>query len=162
MEQTAFIEWLAQYGYIGLFFGAMLAATIIPMSSDLLIVALLATGADPVVAVIAATLGNFIGGLTSYGLGWLGKWEWIEKWFRLTKEKLEKQQGRVLKYGAGVAFFSWLPFVGDLLLIALGFYRIDFRKTLIFMFAGRAMRFVAWGVAYHYFGTYFTDLFSCF
>ncbi len=92
MEQAALIEWLAQYGYIGLFFGAMLSATVIPFSSDLLIVGLLATGADPVTAVIAATLGNCLGGLTSYGIGWLGKWEWIEKWFKLTKEKLERQE----------------------------------------------------------------------
>jgi membrane protein YqaA with SNARE-associated domain len=162
MEQTAFIEWLAEYGYIGLFFGAMLAATIVPLSSDVMMVALLTTGADPATAVVAATLGNCLGGLTSYGLGYLGKWEWIEKWFKVTEEKLEKQRGLIQRYGAGVAFFSWLPFVGDLLLIGLGFYRINFKKTLLLMCSGRALRFIVWGVAYHYFGAYFTDWLSSF
>lgn len=142
------LEWLAEYGYIGLFFGAFLAATILPFSSDFLLVALLTTGADPITAVAAATAGNWLGGLTSYGVGWLGKWQWIEKWFGVTEAKLEKQRAKIQRYGAGAAFFTWLPFIGDLMAIGLGFYRIDFKKTAIFMLIGKAARFVMEALAY--------------
>ena len=144
------MEWLAEYGYIGLFFGAMLAATIIPMSSDFLLVGLLTTGADPVTAVAAATLGNWLGGLISYGMGWLGKWKWLEKWFGVTEAKLEKQRVKIQRYRAWLAFFTWLPFVGDLMAVGLGFYRIDFRKSAIFMLIGKATRFIIETAAFYF------------
>ena len=149
------MEWLAEYGYIGLFFGALLAATIIPLSSDILLVALLATGANPVTAVISASLGNWLGGLSSYGLGYLGKWKWLEKWFGVTKEKLERQREKITRYGALLAFFTWLPLIGDVMAIGLGFYRISFRKTAIFMLIGKSARFVMWAIAYYYISPYF-------
>ena len=77
------MEFLLEYGYIGLFIGAFLAATILPMSSDVLLVGLLAVGADPYISVAVATAGNWLGGLTSYWLGRAGKWEWIEKYFKV-------------------------------------------------------------------------------
>lgn len=148
------MEWFAEYGYIGLFFWAFLSATIIPLSSDLLLIALLMTGADPIVAVISATMGNWLGGLSSYGLGRLGKWEWIER-LGVTEEKLEKQRSKIERYGAGLAFLSWLPIIGDIFAIALGFYRVDFKKTAIFMLIGKSARFIMWAVIYYYVSPHF-------
>lgn len=68
-----------------------------------------------------ATVGNWLGGLTSYWIGWLGRWDWIERWFKVKREKLEQQKGHVDRYGVGFALFTWLPIVGDLFAIALGF-----------------------------------------
>lgn len=153
------MEWLAEYGYIGLFFGAFLAATIIPFSSDVLLVGLLTTGANPITAVVAASLGNWLGGVASYGLGYLGKWKWIEKWFGVTEAKLEKQRGKIQRYGAGLAFFTWLPLIGDLMSIGLGFYRIDFKKTVVFMLIGKTARFVTLAIAYYYISPHFISLF---
>ena len=144
------MEWLVEYGYIGLFFGAFLAATIIPLSSDVLLVLLLVAGAEPVTAVTSAALGNWLGGLSSYGLGYLGKWEWIEKWFGVTKEKLERQRKKILKYGSILAFFTWLPLIGDVMAIGLGFYRINFKKSAVFMLIGKSTRFIMWAIAYYY------------
>ena len=144
------LEWLISLGYVGLFIGAFLAATIIPFSSDVMMVGLLVAGGDPVVCVIVATLGNWLGGLTSYGLGRLGKWEWIEKWFRIKPETLEKQKAKVDKYGSGLAFFSWLPGIGDVLAMALGFYKTDLKKTALFMLIGKGARFVLWAVIFFY------------
>lgn len=151
------MEWLAEYGFIGLFFGAFLAATIIPLSSDFLMIGLLAAGGDPVTAVIAASLGNWLGGLSSYGLGWLGKWEWIEKWFKVTSAKLEKQRFKIEKYGSLMAFFTWVPLFGDIIAIGLGFYRIDFRKVAIFMLIGKSTRFILWAILFYYYGPYFME-----
>lgn len=145
------MEFLAEWGYIGLFLGAFLAATVVPFSSDFLIVGLLLAGGDPLLSFISATLGNWLGGLTSFGLGWLGKWEWIEKWFKVTKEKLDKQKKWIDKYGALLAFLSWTPFVGDVFAIGLGFYKVNFVKSSVFMLIGKAARFAFWILLFYLF-----------
>ncbi len=76
------------------------------------------------------------------GLGYLGKWEWIEKWLRITREKLEKQQKVILKWSSLVALLCWLPFVGDIFAVGLGFYKVPFLKTAILIFIGKALRFL--------------------
>ena len=144
------MEALLNFGYIGLFIGAFLAATIIPFSSDVLLVGLLAAGGDPIISITVATLGNWLGGLSSYWLGYIGKWEKLEKYFKVKPETLEKQKKKVDKYGASLAFFSWLPGIGDVLAIALGFYRVDFKKSAVFMLIGKGARFIAWGVIVYY------------
>lgn len=146
------MEFLLEYGYWGLFLGAFLAATILPMSSDVLLVGLLAVGGDPVRAVVVATAGNWLGGLTSYALGRAGKWEWLEKWCKVKKETIEKQQARVDRYGALLAFLTWLPLVGDVMAIALGFYRLDAVKVALFMLLGKGARFVGWALLYGWIG----------
>lgn len=149
------MEWLLNLGYIGLFLGAFLAATIFPFSSDVLLVGMLAAGGQIWATVIVATMGNWLGGLTSYWLGWLGKWEWIEKWLRVKPETLERQRGNIARYGAWLALFTWLPFVGDLFAVALGFYRIDFRKSAVLMLVGKGARFVLWALIFLWGKPYF-------
>ena len=75
VAQILAMESLLEYGYIGLFVGSFLAATIFPFSSDVLLVGMLLAGGDPYITVVVATMGNWIGGLTSYWIGWLGKLE---------------------------------------------------------------------------------------
>lgn len=144
------MEWLVEYGYIGLFIGAFIAATIVPFSSDVLLVGILVAGGNPYIAVPVATVGNWLGGLTSYWVGWLGKWEWIQKWTRVSREKLLRQKEKIDKYGSWLALLSWLPFIGDVFAVALGFYKVDFKRSAFFMFVGKAAKFVMWAVLYHY------------
>ncbi len=144
------MELLLEWGYYGLFIGAFLAATIIPFSSDVLLVAILAAGANPWEALAVATLGNWLGGMTSYWMGYIGKWEWIEKWFRVKRERLEKQQKNIARYGSFLAFLTWTPFIGDIFAIALGFYRVNFPKTACFMLIGKFARFLVWTLLFIY------------
>lgn len=142
------LEWLLNLGYLGLFIGAFLAATVIPFSSDVMFVGLLAAGGDPATCVIVATLGNWLGGLTSYWLGRAGKWEWIERYFRVKASTLERQKARIDRYGSLLALLTWLPFVGDIFALGLGFYKVDFRKAALFMLIGKGARFVCWAALY--------------
>ena len=151
------MEWLLDWGYFGLFIGSFLAATIIPFSSDILMVGMLVAGADPLTCVIVATLGNWLGGLTSYGIGWIGKWEWIEKWFKIKEEKLIRQKKYIDRYGVWLAFFTWLPFIGDLLAIALGFYKINPFISGLCMLIGRFIRFLVWTLLYLKFAERFVE-----
>ena len=108
-----------------MFISALLAATILPFSSDVVLMGLVAAGCSPVAIVVVATLGNWAGGLISYGMGWLGKLEWLEKYFRVKHESIVKQKARVDKWGPLLAITSWAPFVGDIFAIVLGFYNIN-------------------------------------
>ena len=114
------MDTLVSLGYWGLFIGSFLASTIIPMSADVLLVGVLALGGNVWGCLAIATVGNWLGGLTSYWIGWLGRWDWIERWFKVKREKLEQQKGHVDRYGVWLALFTWLPIVGDLFAIALG------------------------------------------
>lgn len=80
---TDFIE----LGYAGLFIASFLAATVVPFSSEVVFSALVFGGLDAWKCVFVATAGNWLGGMTSYYVGRLGKLEWIEKYFRIKKGK---------------------------------------------------------------------------
>lgn len=144
------MEQLLEYGYIGLFVGSFLAATVFPFSSDVLLVGMLIAGAGVVPTVIVATIGNWLGGLTSYWLGWLGKMEWIERWFKVKRETLERYQKSVERWGAWLALLTWLPFVGDLFAIVLGFFKVKFLPVAFWMLIGKGARFVVWAIIYKY------------
>ena len=142
------IEFLEGYGFLVLFIGSFLAATIVPFSSDILMAGVLLAGMNPLWALIWATSGNWLGGLTSYWVGHLGKWDWIERWFGVTEKRLLKQKHWIDKYGSLIAFFSWVPFAGDILAVGLGFYRVSFTKSAIYMLIGKGVRYAFWVALY--------------
>lgn len=154
------MESLAELGYWGLFLGSFLASTIVPFSADVLLIGVLALGGNIVWYLIIATLGNWLGGLTSYWIGWLGKWSWIERIMKVKREKLEKQKQKIDKYGVWLAFFTWLPFIGDLFAIALGFYKINPALSALYMLIGRFLRFLVWTFLYLYFAERFVTFIS--
>ena len=82
------MDTLVSLGYWGLFIGSFLASTVIPMSADVLLVGVLTLGGNVWRCLAIATVGNWLGGLTSYWIGWLGRWDWIERWFKVKREKL--------------------------------------------------------------------------
>lgn len=142
------MEGLLSLGYIGLFIGSFLAATIIPFSSEVLLTGMLIAEEEHIWTVVAvATAGNFLGGLTSYGIGRIGKWEWIER-LGVKPETLAKQKAKIDKYGSFVALLSWVPFIGDVFAVALGFYRAKFVPSALFMFIGKCGRFIVWTLLY--------------
>ena len=87
------MDTLVSLGYWGLFIGSFLASTVIPMSADVLLVGVLTLGGNVWGCLAIATVGNWLGGLTSYWIGWLGRWDWIERWFKVKREKLERTRG---------------------------------------------------------------------
>ncbi|MBP3420283.1 MAG: DedA family protein [Marinifilaceae bacterium] len=151
------LEFIQSWGLAGLFISCFLAATVIPFSAEILVITALLAGCNPIATYIVATIGNTLGSLTSYGMGYLGKWEWIERWLHVSREKLEKQKAKIDKYGVWLALLCWLPFIGDVFAIGLGFYRLDFVKCLIFIFLGKAIRFAGCLALYSIFGEKFIE-----
>ena len=144
LDEFLFLQGLGDLDQVG--GAAFLAATIVPFSSDILYVAMLQMTAAPWACLAVATAGNWLGSLTSLGLGWLGKWEWLERWFKVDRAKLEKQKVYVDRYGVWLALVSWLPFVGDLFSIALGFYKTNPWLTALLMLLGKFLRFLFWNL----------------
>lgn len=140
------MEWLESLGLLGLFIGSALAASIFPFSSDVLYIAVLATTGKGVGCFLAATSGSWVGSLFTYWLGWLGKMEWIEKWLKVSHEKLEKQQAKVQKYGVWLALLSGVPVIGDILVLALGFYKTSPGWTFLMLLIGKVIRFLFWNL----------------
>ena len=136
------IQLLIDWGYLGLYISALLAGSIIPFSSELVMIALVKVGLNPALCVLAATLGNTIGGMTCYYMGHLGKVDWIENYFKVKKEKIEKMQHFLQGKGALMAFFAFLPFVGEVIAIALGFMRSNILLTTLSMFVGKLIRYI--------------------
>lgn len=128
--------------YSGLFLASFLAATIVPFSSDAVVVTMVANDYDPFWTIVIATLGNTLGGMSSYGLGWLGKWDWIEKYLRIKKEKIERMRMRVSRFAGIAAFLTWLPIIGDVVAVTLGVLKIHAWRVLFFMTAGKLARYI--------------------
>ena len=136
----AFVEW----GYLGLFIASFLGATIIPFSSELVFSLLIIKGYDFNLSLLVATTGNWLGGLSSYFLGRLGRWSTLEKYFRLKKEKIVKFKTNIDKWGSLLAFFCWLPIIGDPIAVGLGFFRTNYVLVAIWMFIGKLIRYIVW------------------
>ena len=135
---------LEKLGLLGLFIGTFLAATVFPFSSDALYIGALVAGIKPAAVLIVGTLGNWFGGVTTYFLGRLAKWEWVEKHFNVKPQTLEKHHLFIEKHGVWVALLTWVPFVGDVIAIALGFYKSRPVWTMLFLLVGKAGRFIIW------------------
>lgn len=137
-----YLEW----GYLGLFVASFIAATVIPLSSEFVLSILLANQYPLALSLIIASLGNWLGGLSSYGLGRLGKWSLIERFFDLKKNKIQQIKGKIDRWGSYLAFFCWLPIVGDLFAISLGFFKVSFSNVSIWMLLGKLLRYTVWGL----------------
>ncbi|MCQ2174696.1 MAG: DedA family protein [Bacteroidales bacterium] len=135
---------LEKLGLLGLFIGCFLAATVLPFSSDALYIAILAATDRPVACLVAGTLGNWLGSVLTYWIGWIGKWEWIQKWFKVKEETLVRQKAGIDRYGVWLALLAWVPIIGDVIAIALGFYKVRPVWTMVLLLVGKFLRFLVW------------------
>ena len=137
------MEYFADLGYIGLFISCFLAATfVIPFSPEVILGILILKGFNLQLTIIIATIGNWMGGMTSYFIGRIGDWKKIEKYFKIKKEKVNRFKKRIDKWGSVLAFFTWFPLGGDILALSLGVFKVDVYKVSIWMLIGKFFRFV--------------------
>lgn len=124
----------------GLFFSAFLSSTLLPGSSEVLLVTLLhQENHDPWLLVSVATSGNTLGGMSTWGIGRIADW-WAPLG-RLPKESHRRAIRRVQQWGSPGLLFSWLPVVGDSLCLAAGWLRINWVVACLFMAVGKAARY---------------------
>lgn len=138
------MEELATYGYLGLFISSFLAATILPLSSEVVLSILLKSGLIPFKCLIWASIGNTLGGITCYWIGRAGKIEWMEKYLKISNDKLQRTLSWMSNKGSLFGLLTFLPGIGDVIAVALGYMRCNFWFTTLFMFIGKAIRYYLW------------------
>ena len=136
------IHFLTQYGYWGMLLAAFLAGSLFPFSSEAVMIGLMATGLDPWILMIYGTIGNVLGSVVNYGVGRMGKMEWIEKYLHVKKESLDKAQRFMAGRGAWMGFFAFLPVLGSAITIALGLMRANIVITFIAITLGKIFRYI--------------------
>lgn len=139
------LEGFAEYGYWGLLLASFLAATILPFSSEVVFAALIAAGLDIWSLILFATIGNSLGGATCFYLGKLGKIEWLNRWFKISEEKIIKTSNTLKGKGSIMGFLGFMPAIGDVILVALGYMRANTTLVLISMTIGKFARYLILG-----------------
>ena len=131
-------------GYVGLFFGSLIAATIIPLSSEAMLAGVSALGTyDTVGLWLAASTGNTLGSIINWMLGrWLLRFRG-RRWFPVSDAALARGQDWFSRWGLWSLLLAWLPFVGDPLTVAAGTLRVPFGRFVVLVAIGKAARFAA-------------------
>ena len=134
------------YGIIGLFLNSLLSATAIPLPTEILTSALLIGGENVFLVGFVLGLGSIIGGVLNYFIGFGGN-KLVNKLRKNKnrKEVSEKKGNNLLdKFGWGAIFFaSWLPVIGDFILISAGAKKMKFTKFMAFMVSGKMVKTIA-------------------
>lgn len=135
------MEWLnvtAEQGLWGIFVSSFLAATILPGGSELLLFGFLKLHpAEFWPALGLATLGNTLGGMSTYACG-----RFLPKWQRLDTLP---HKARLARWGPAALLLSWVPLSGDALCLAAGWLKLPWLPCLLLMALGKALRYTLIG-----------------
>ncbi len=128
----------------GVFFSAFLAATILPLSSEVVLGALYAAGGGGALSLwLVASLGNVLGAVVNWGLGrYLLHWR-DRKWFPFSEKQLAGAEAWFRRYGVWSLLLAWVPVIGDPLTFAAGFLRVNLWLFLPLVAIGKAGRYAA-------------------
>lgn len=138
----AVVDFLIQYGYFGMFLAAFLAASLVPFSSEAVMVGLQVAGLDPFALLVWGTAGNVGGSMFNYCIGRLGKMEWIEKYLGVKRERVERARHWMERKGAWLGgLLCVVPVIGDAISVALGFMRANWLICLISITIGKLTRY---------------------
>lgn len=135
------IEFLKDYGYLGMGIMAFLAGTVVPITSEVLLVFFLGIGLNAVGLTLAATIGNTLGGVTCFMIGYLTTKEKVQKFFKVPDRRMKRADMLIQKYGYWTAAFSFLPVLGEVFLLSLGIMRVNRFKVIFLMALGKLFRY---------------------
>lgn len=135
-------DWAEGYGSWGLFVSAFVSSTLAPGGSEAVLVYLAHEGLSSSSHLIGiATLGNTLGAVTTWGLGWvLARRHGADR--TLTAER-RTALDRVGRWGTPLLLLSWLPVVGDGFCFAAGWLQLPFWRSVFTIAAGKALRYAA-------------------
>ena len=133
---------------LAVFLSAFLSATLLPGASEVTVLAALDAGADAAVILLLATIGNTLGGLTSWLLGFL--FSRVGREQALDQPRRRRALRLLQRWGWPFLVFAWLPIIGDALCLAAGWLRTPFALSALAMAAGKALRYVVIIQLYHW------------
>jgi membrane protein YqaA with SNARE-associated domain len=139
-------QFFLDYGLIGLFGLAFLAATVFPVASEAGLAALILAGLDPASCVTVATAGNTLGAVTTWGVGRWGSEAFLSRLLRLSAADRERARRIFARYGVWSLFLAWAPIIGDPLCAVSGLFGLPLRRFLPPVLLGKWARYA--GLAY--------------
>ena len=129
--------------YLSLFTISFLAATVLPFSSELTLAGLIATSNyDDLLLLIVASLGNTLGSLVNWALGFYSRNLTTKKWFPFKDNQIEKSSKWFSKFGKWSLLFAWVPIIGDPLTSVAGLLRVRFLDFIILVAIGKVSRYL--------------------
>ena len=128
----------------GLFFAALLAATLIPAQSEAVLLALILDASHPLwLLLVVATVGNVLGSMVNWALGrHLARFAGA-RWFPVSPRALARAQAWYHRWGWWSLFASWVPIVGDPLTAAAGIMREPFWRFALVVTLAKGGRYIA-------------------
>lgn len=144
------IEALESYGYLGMTIAAFLAGSVFPFSSEAVMVSLQLAGLEPWPLFLSATVGNVVGSMFNYWIGTFGRMEWIEKYLHISAEKVNKTRAWIDGRGAWIGTLCFLPILGSVLSVTLGYMRANPYTTFMSISIGKAMRYAIIIISIYY------------
>ncbi len=130
--------------YLLLFSSALIAATILPLQSEAVLVGLLVQGGHPVMTLLfVATVGNVLGAVINW---WLGRSLLLfqeKRWFPASEQQLSRARTWYHRYGRWSLLGSWLPIVGDPLTVVAGVMKEPIVPFVVLVTIAKATRYFA-------------------
>jgi membrane protein YqaA with SNARE-associated domain len=136
------MEYLIEYGYAGVFIASFLAATILPLSSEIVLSLLLLKGLNPSVLIGFATFGNVLGSFVNYATGFWGNQFLIHRVLKISEDEFIITRQRFGRYGVFSLFFAWVPVIGDPLTVVAGGLRINILVFFVLVASGKFIRYL--------------------
>ncbi|CUS48702.1 MAG: putative membrane protein [Idiomarinaceae bacterium HL-53] len=133
---------LFEFGYVGLFLSAFLAATILPFSSEVVLSTLLIAELSPAWLIVSATAGNVLGSCANYGLGSSLRAPRVQTWLGISPRAFEQAETRFQRMGTWALLFAWVPVIGDPLTFVAGALRVNLVWFLILVSVGKLARYL--------------------
>ena len=136
------MEYFTEFGFAGLFLASFLAATILPLSSEVVLTVLLLNGLNSSLLVGVATVGNVLGSLLNYAIGLRGGDFLVLKILKISEVESVKAQQTFKKYGVFSLLFAWVPVIGDPLTVVAGVLKINILLFLVLVTSGKLIRYL--------------------
>lgn len=143
---------LENFGYLGLLIVSFLSATLVPLTSEVAVVGMLALGYNVYLVIVTAVAGSFLGSLSNYLVGRQGTRFVLARFVRFEPRRLSQAERFFGRWGPIALFFSWVPLIGDPLTLVAGAVNVNLRSFMFWVLTGKIVRIlVVVGLALHLF-----------
>ena len=130
--------------YLAVFLSALVAATLLPAQSEAVLSFYILSAPQTVFALIlVATVGNVLGSVVNWIVGFYATRFQNRKWFPATPSQMQRAEKFYRKYGRYSLLLSWVPFIGDPITVIAGVLREPILSFLLLVTIAKSARYIA-------------------